>query len=185
MFVLLLPGHFSSNHVSLAAKIPGVVDIYRPASSYGFCILFCSLVLTRTLSLGNFRWLGHNIAIKLSCFPDIPDLTVQLFYAALKHLSGPDRLAVTDIRSLFSQSLLSSRPLVVLPRYQQDTAMASNQINLDFLEAQKFIRGCGTDPSFNPMCIHCGQLTFHAYCCSPGLHRVDSCINIFTRHKSK
>lgn len=74
-------------------------------------------------------------------------------------------------------------PLEVFPRYQQDTAMASNQLNLLLLEAHKSICGSGTVSSFNPRRIHCGQLTFYNYCCFPGSHSFDSCINIFTKHK--
>lgn len=61
--------------------------------------------------------------------------------------------------------------------------MTSNELSILLQEAHIFINGPGTELSFNPRCKYCGQLTFHAYCCSTALRSIDSCISIFTRQQ--
>ena len=53
------------------------------------------------------------------------------------------------------------------------------------VEAHDFINGSCTNPSFNPMCIHHGELVFHAYCYFTASCSINSCTKIFTRHPSE
>ena len=62
--------------------------------------------------------------------------------------------------------------------------MALNQMDTLLVDAYDFINGSGTNPPFNPRCIHHEDLAFHAYCYSTASRSIDICIDIFTRQQS-